>query len=65
MGSQRFPILIDRQPSTFYFNEQGTNIWPQEVLEINMMIADMYFWQDFPTACGHKSSFCINFYILQ
>ena len=29
------------------------NIWPQEVLEINMTITDLY-WQNVSAECGHS-----------
>ena len=56
---------IDRQPRAFYSTQWGTNIGPQKVLEINMIITNMYSWQDLSAVCGRRSSFKINFKMLQ
>ena len=50
---------IDWQPRAFYSTQRDTNIWPQEVLENNMIITNlnMYFWQDLSAACRHRSTF--------
>ena len=58
--------LLDRQPRAFYSTQQDTNIWPQKVLEINMIITNMYFWQDLSAACGRSPEHYLdNFKMLQ
>ena len=35
--------------------QTGTNNWPQEILE--MIITNVYFWQDPSPACGQRGTF--------